>query len=586
MATLVYNPGKPEEKSFLIGAEAITVGRAKEQAVCIPHKSLSRNHARIEPVGGRFFITDLESKNGTLVNGTRIQRHELKHGDTVTLGDLDLLFRVDTTTPAVLVPGAPRVRSAPDELAPQATRALLRSPVGRLAQRDVGARAQSRLRTLIEVTKLLPVSDDLDALLSKILDLVFQIFDVDRAVLLLHDARTGELTPRAVRSARPAMAGQQAFSQSIVQYVVSKNVAALFTDAVTDARLDTAQSIAFASIRAAMCAPLKPRDDLVGVLYVDNLSSDSIFTEDDLDFLLAFASQAAVAIENAALYRRLEEETVARMGLIMEAKLASLGAMVAGIAHELRNPLNFMTNFAELSVGLASEIEEGLDAQKARLPADAFDELTEAAGILRENTGRISEHGRRADAIIHGMLQHARRSSGAREVCPISSVVAEGVRLAREGPLGKGFDVRVVEEHDPGAGALEIARLEIGRVVINVVENALYAMREKKRVTAGGYAPELQVRTVALGDHVEVRIRDNGTGIPGEVAARLFEPFFTTKPSGQGTGLGLSMSREIVVQGHQGAMRVETATGDFTEIIITLPRSVTVRAPKPSLPPR
>ena len=582
MATLVYNPGLPDEKCFAIGAEAVAIGRAEDQAICIPHRSLSRSHARIEPAAGRFFISDLDSKNGTLVNGARVQRCQLAHGDTVTLGDLDLVFRNEP--PSVHAVSPPRPRPA-DHLAPQATRALLRSPLGKLPpagpeaaeKGDGGARAQSRLRTLIEVTKLLPVSDDLDELLRKILDLVFQILDVDRAVLLLHDEKSGELAPRAVRTARPVPEGQPLYSQNIVQYVLRQNVAALFTDATADPRLDSAQSVALQAIRASMCAPLKPRDDLVGVLYVDNLGSGAVFSEDDLEFLLAFASQAAVAIENAALYRRLEAETVARMGLIMEAKLASLGAMVAGIAHELRNPLNFMTNFAELSAGLTTEIEEGLAAQRSRLPEGALADLTEALGVLRENTGRISEHGRRADAIIHGMLQHARRSSSAREPCDLRAVVGEGVRLAREGLLGKGFDVIVVEEHDPAVGSVEIARLEIGRVVLNVVENALYAMREKARGAGGAYAPELRVHTEARGTHVEVRIRDNGTGIPADVEARLFEPFFTTKPSGQGTGLGLSMSHEIVVQGHQGTMRVETVAGEYAEIILTLPRATATR---------
>jgi signal transduction histidine kinase len=278
-------------------------------------------------------------------------------------------------------------------------------------------------------------------------------------------------------------------------------------------------------------------------------------------------------MENAALYRRLKQETMARMQLIMEAKLASLGAMVAGIAHELRNPLNFMTNFAELSVDLAAEAEEGLRAQQSRLPAEAHEELAETLASLRENTGRIREHGRRAGAIIQGMLQHARSSPGTREAGDLNAVLAESVCLGCEGSAAAEIGVQVVAEYDPAVAPVQMAGLEMGRVFLNVVENALYAMREKKHAQGAAYVPELRVCTAERGDHVEVRLRDNGTGIPASVVQRIFEPFFTTKPSGQGTGLGLSLSYEIVVQGHHGTMRVETAAGEWTEIVITVPRS-------------
>ncbi len=476
MATLVYNPGEADESCFSIRDAAVSIGRAEDQGICIPHKSLSRSHARIEPSGSRFFVVDLESKNGTLVNGVRVQRHELHHGDTVTLGNLDLLFRLDSDSA-----GEGR---APGEPQPQATRALLRGPLSRLARdaggaREAVGRTQGRLRTLIEVTKLLPLSDDTDALLGKILDLVFQILEVDRGVILLVDEKTGELEPRAVRTVHighavshhpdhdagararaagaqglpPSVEGPPTYSQNIVQYVLRKSVAALFTDAGTDPRLDSARSVVVQSIRASMCVPLKPKDDVIGVLYVDSQRSASLFTEEDLEFLLAFASQAAVAIENARLYRRLELETVARMQLTMEAKLASLGAMVAAIAHELRNPLNFMTNFAELSVGLTDEVEGALSPYAGALPDDTQADLTDAIASLRGNVSRIREHGRRADAIIQGMLQHTRRPSGVRELADLNAIVAEGVRMGRDGVQGKGFEVRLVEAVRPGARA-------------------------------------------------------------------------------------------------------------------------------------
>ncbi|WP_437678789.1 ATP-binding protein [Sorangium sp. So ce131] len=566
MPTLIYNPGGPEEQVFVIGDASVTIGRAEDQTICIPHKSLSRNQARIELSEGRFFIVDLQSKNGTFVNGVRVQRKELRSGDTVTLGDLDLLFTADAATPY------------DPSLRPQAIRPLTHTSIGKLVgdtkPGGTGGRpsAEARLQILIEVAKLLPVSEDIDTLLHRILDLISQILNVDRGVILLVDEATRRLERRAVRTARPPPDDEPIFSQHIVDYVLRNNVAALFADAVLDPRLDAARSVADQSIRASMCVPLRPKDDVIGVLYVDNLRAADIFTEPDLEFLVAFASQAAVAVQNASLYQRIERETVERMQLVLDAKLAALGGVVAGVAHEIRNPLNFIHNFADMAAEVAEDLAGGLRAQEARMAPGALAQVEGDLARLRDATARIVEHGRRADAIIKRMLQHARRPSDERAPADLNAVVDEGVRLARAGAQGGELDVRVVAAYDPGIGPVEMAALDIGRVFLNVVDNALYAMREKKRERGTGYAPELRVRTAERRDHVEVRIRDNGTGIPDAVAARIFEPFFTTKPPGQGTGLGLSLSRDIVVQGHQGTMRVESEEGEYTEFVITLPK--------------
>ncbi len=372
-----------------------------------------------------------------------------------------------------------------------AARALLRSPHAKLSSpagavivRDEAAQAGRRLRILIEVAKLLPVSEDDDALLQRILDLCFQILDVDRGALLLIDEKTGRPEPRVVKTASGVQdaagvkSSRPIYSQNIVDYVLRYSVAAIFTDAATDPRLDSVDSVVAQSICASMCAPLKPRDDVIGVLYVDNLRAAYPFSEDDLELFAAFAGQAAVAVENARLHRRLTHETVARMQLVMEAKLTSLGALVAGIAHELRNPLNFVTNFAELSEGLAAELAVGLAAHGAGIPEAARADRKELLSDLEENAGRIGEHGRRANAIIQGMLEHGRRSSGAREVADLNAVVAESVGLARRGPLGKDLEVRVVETYDAGVAPMEMATFDMGRVFLNLVQNALYAMRE------------------------------------------------------------------------------------------------------------
>ncbi|WP_375759828.1 ATP-binding protein [Corallococcus exercitus] len=580
---LVYNPGQPDELSYPLGDAPITIGRADDQGICIPHRSLSRQHARIEPADGRFFVTDLQSKNGTFVNGVQIRRKELRPGDTLTLGEL--VFLLTHEPPPSTVPGqAGALSGASDEPRPQLTRALTRVPLKTLVQAvsdpersaaeaaSAATRARERMRILQEVAKLLSVTDDLEALPGKVLDLAFQILHVDRGVILLVDEGTGKLEPRVTKTAEGTAVRGPIYSQNIVDFVLRRSVAALFSDAVNDPRLGAAESVIFSSIRASMCVPLKPRDEVLGVLYVDNVSTPKSFSEDDLDFLVAFAGQAALALENARLYRRIEQETVQRMQLIMDAKLASLAAMVGGMAHELRNPLNFISNFAGLSVGLTEDLASVMEPQRERLTPESVRDVDEALACLRTNVQKINEHGRRADALIQGMLQHARRSPGPRESVELNALVAESVALGQGGMRGEPLTVRLESEYDPAVGQLELSRAEVGRVIINVVDNALYAMRQKRQAQGATYVPVLKVRTLARQEQVEVRLRDNGPGIPVESAARIFDPFFTTKPPGQGTGLGLSLSHDIIVQGHQGTFRMETVPGEFTEFVITLPR--------------
>ncbi|MCY1030639.1 FHA domain-containing protein [Corallococcus sp. BB11-1] len=578
---LVYNPGQPDELSYPLGDAPVTLGRADDQTICIPHRSLSRQHARIERSDGRFFVTDLQSKNGTFVNGEQIRRKELRPGDTLTLGEL--VFLLTPEAPPPVAPGRAGEPSS-DEPRPQLTRALTRVPLKTLVQAVPGpeqsaseaasaaTRARERLRILQEVAKLLSVTDDFDTLLGKVLDLAFQILHVDRGVILLLDEQTGKLEPRVSKTAEGTPVRGPIFSQNIVDFVLRRSVAALFSDAVNDPRLDAADSIIFSSIRASMCVPLKPRDEVLGVLYVDNLSTPNRFSEDDLDFLVAFAGQAALALENARLYRRIEQETVQRMQLIMDAKLASLASMVGGMAHELRNPLNFISNFAGLSVGLTEDLAGVMAPQRERLDAASVRDVDEALDCLRTNARKINEHGRRADALIQGMLQHARRSPGPREAVDLNALVAESIALGQGGARGEPVPVRLDVEYDPAVAGVELVRADVGRVIINVVDNALYALRQKWAAQGAGYVPVLKVRTLARAEQVEVRLRDNGPGIPAASAERIFDPFFTTKPPGQGTGLGLSLSHDIIVQGHQGTFRMETVPGEFTEFVITLPR--------------
>ncbi len=593
MPRLIYKPGQPDELTFHIHDEPVTIGRANDQTICIPHSSLSRHHARIESSNGQFFIIDLQSKNGTLVNDVPVRRQELHPGDLLKLGDIVLTFSKET--PADSEREGPPQLPGP-EPRPNAIRELTRLSLEELvlapkhggtlksAHEPAVAKLRDKLRILLEVAKLLSVTDKPDTLLKKILDLVFQLLPVDRGAILLLNEETGQLEPRVTRVAVGQPGEQPIYSQNIVDHVMKRSVAMLFSDAVSDPRLDEAPSVIFQSIRASMCVPLKPKDDVIGVLYVDNLSAPNRFSEEDLDFLIAFASHAAIALENAALYQRIQRETVERMQIIMDAKLASLGSVVGGIAHELRNPLNFIINFAGLVAEGGDELSTLLDEQRARLGPGALARFEETLSSLQENAGKISAHSHRADVIIRGMLQHARRSEGTRAPGDLNMLVAESVRFGGGGLHGAAPPIRVEEEYDPEVGMIDMVRVDLGRVFINVVNNAIYAMTQKTRQLGAAYQPVLKVRTLQSGEHAEVRIRDNGLGIPADIAPNVFEPFFTTKPPGEGTGLGLSLSYDIVVQGHQGTMRMETEPGTFTEFIIVLPKRSRPRRPSSRVP--
>jgi signal transduction histidine kinase len=257
-------------------------------------------------------------------------------------------------------------------------------------------------------------------------------------------------------------------------------------------------------------------------------------------------------------------------------KLASLGQLTAGIAHEIKNPLNFVNNFAALSAELTDELN---DVLKPAVLADKIRrEVDELTGLLKDNLEKVVQHGKRADSIVKNMLLHSREGSGDHRPADINALVDESLNLAYHGARAEkpDFNVTLQRDFDAGAGMIEAFPQEITRVFLNLISNGFYAVN-KRRLESGNAAfdPVLSVATRDLGDSVEIRIRDNGTGIPDEVKDKMFNPFFTTKPAGEGTGLGLSMSQDIIVKQHGGTIDVETEPGQFTEFRIVLPRTST-----------
>jgi signal transduction histidine kinase len=451
------------------------------------------------------------------------------------------------------------------------------------------AQSVKELRALGEVSQAVNSTIDLQTVLSTIIAKAVQLSGTEAGTIYVFDEASEEFQVHASYGMDEALiAAVKDRHIRLGETMVSEAALQRRPMQLADAKQDTSSLLVLdviqrAGFRALLTVPLLGADRIVGALVVRRKEPGE-FPKSTVDLLETFGAQSVLAIQNARLFesvgtqtrelaKSLENLRTAQDRLVQTEKLASLGQLTAGIAHEIKNPLNFVNNFSAVSVELIDELRGALAG--AHFEKKLRAEIGEIADILQGNLDKVVQHGKRADSIVKNMLLHSRQGSGEHRPVDINTLVEESLSLAYHGARAEkqGFNITLQRSFDPAAGEVDLFPQEITRVLLNLISNGFYAASKRKAEANGGnYEPTLVAATKNLGESIEIRIRDNGTGIPPEVKEKMFNPFFTTKPAGEGTGLGLSLSYDIIVKQHAGSIGVDTQPGEFTEFRIVLPR--------------
>ena len=456
------------------------------------------------------------------------------------------------------------------------------------------------LFTVMKASQAISGEIVLDTLLRRLMTTMLENAGAQRGQLLLTsdipitvEAEAGEEAVPAVRYGG-SIEKQAGAGASIIRYVERTREALVLGDACRTGPFAGDPAVVEAGLRSVLCMPIRKQNATVGILYLENRLIADAFTHERCRVLDLLAAQAAISLENARLYDTLENRVRERTRelrnkneelsqalqrlretqkqLVLREKLASLGALTSGIAHEIKNPLNFVNNFAELSIRLGGHLQGELDAARHLVPAGRRTNIDDILTDMNHNLRKILEHGKRADGIIQAMLEHARSGKGERIDVDLNALVSEYARLAAEGLRSRNpSEVSLAFDFAP-LPPVHAVQSEMGRAVLNLVNNAIYAASRKAQRLGQGHAAEVRISSREVDGLVELRVRDNGDGIPEALRDKIFNPFFTTKPTGEGAGLGLSLSHDIV-RGHGGALTVESEEGRYAEFIVRLPPS-------------
>ncbi len=445
------------------------------------------------------------------------------------------------------------------------------------------------LTTIIHANQTLSSENNLEGLLKRLIEIVIQNASATNVVILIKGPDQ-QLVPKAVGTNQSVhlLTDEEAragllFPETVVTYVSRTMVPFVSANVSEESRFSADAYLLATHPISVCCLPIVAQNILLGVLYLENNLAEGAFDAKRVDFFTTISSQLAISLDNVFLYEDMEQKVqqrtidlekslanlkAAQAQLIQAEKMASLGELTAGVAHEIQNPLNFVKNFSEVSVELVDELveEQQKPDRDTELEADIMSDL-------KQNLQKISQHGNRAAAIVKGMLEHSRASTGKIQPTDLNALADEYLRLSYQGlrATDKSFNASLITNFDSQLKPVNAVPQDIGRVLLNLFNNAFYAVRQRQGQETADYQPCVWVSTRSSNGLVEVQVRDNGTGIPKSVMTKIFQPFFTTKPTGQGTGLGLSLSYDIITKAHGGVIEVDSVEGEGTTFTIRLP---------------
>jgi signal transduction histidine kinase len=414
---------------------------------------------------------------------------------------------------------------------------------------------------------------------------------------LVVEARLVEGGRREVQVRGAAQESLADLPVTILRYVERTGERVVLGEATREGPFQSDAYVARQQPRSVLCIQVLKQKQPMGTLYLENNLVAGAFTPERCRVLELLSAQAAISLENARLYETLDQRVrertqelrasneelsqtlqqlqQAQAQLVLKEKLASLGALTSGVAHELRNPINFINNFGFLSIEQAQEMRQKLENLQDRVEPRSMSDLKELASSLEVNALHISEHGSRADSIVSSMLELSRTGSrGEHEEVDLNVLVNQSINLAYHEirMVNPSVEVAIQRSFDAELPPMEVMPQPLGRALLNIVNNACYAVEERRKKGEAGFSPQLTVTTRSLANAVEIRVHDNGMGIPASIRGKVFNPFFTSKPPGKGTGLGLAISYDIIVQGHGGTLDFTSEEGEYTEFVVTLPK--------------